>query len=236
MRRLVLKRKSRKAVQRRHLITKQHTASPISEQYRTIRTNIQFSTVDEQLRTLMVTSSSPGEGKTTTATNLAVIFAQEGKKVLLVDTDMRRPTVHYTFSLANTYGLTSVLTKQIELADAVQTSDVENLSILTSGPIPPNPAELLNTKAMDEFFQTAKDEFDLVLFDSPPVLAVTDAQILANKCDGTILVVSSGSTEEEQALKAKELLVSAKGKILGVVLNKRKMKRTDAYSYYYGLN
>lgn len=217
------------------LITKYHSNSLVSEQYRTIRTNIQFSTVDKELKTLIVTSSVPNEGKSTTIANLAVTFAQEGKKVLLVDTDMRKPTLHYTFDLTNTFGLTSVLTKQIDLTEAVVDSGVENLSVLTCGPVPPNPAELLNSKAMDEFFASALESFDLILFDSPPVLAVTDAQILANKCDGTIFIVSSGSTEKEQALKAKELLLSAQGNILGVVLNNKKSTSNDTY-YYYGMN
>ena len=218
---------------KRKLITKLSPKSPISEQYRTIRTNIQFSSIDKEVRSLIVTSSGPGEGKSTTIANLAVVFAQQGKTVLLVDTDMRKPTVHYTFNLTNTFGLTNVLTKQTGLMEAVNRSDEKNLFVLTSGPIPPNPAELMGSKAMDEFLETAYQEFDLVLFDTPPVLAVTDAQILANRCDGTILVVSSGKTEIEQATKAKELLLAANAKILGVVLNNKKMKENQYY-YYYG--
>lgn len=131
--------------------------SPISEQYRTIRTNVQFSTVDEEVKTLMVTSSGPGEGKSTTVANLAVVFAQQGKKVLLVDADMRKPTAHYTFNMSNVYGLTSVLTKQATLINAVEESQENNLFILTSGPIPPNPAELLSSKAMEQFFLDAQE-------------------------------------------------------------------------------
>ncbi|WP_342433994.1 CpsD/CapB family tyrosine-protein kinase [Neobacillus sp. FSL H8-0543] len=207
--------------------------SPISEQYRTIRTNVQFSTVDEEVKTLMVTSSGPGEGKSTTVANLAVVFAQQGKKVLLVDADMRKPTAHYTFNMSNVYGLTSVLTKQATLINAVEESQENNLFILTSGPIPPNPAELLSSKAMEQFFLDAQEFFDLVIFDTPPLLAVTDAQILANKCGGTILVISSGKTENEMALKAKELLDTAQSKLLGVVLNNKKIENTNYY-YYYG--
>lgn len=230
---LALKKKPRKFDKRRKLITKQDPKSPISEQYRTIRTNIQFSTVDKDVRTIMVTSSGPGEGKSTTVANLAVTFAQQGKKVLLVDTDMRKPTMHYTFSLTNTFGLTSVLTKQISLIDAIEDGGVDNLFILTSGPIPPNPSELLSSRAMNEFLIQSLEGFDLILFDTPPVLAVTDAQILANKCDGTMLVISSGKTENEQAVKAKELLLAAQAKIIGVVLNNKKIDNTNHY-YYYG--
>lgn len=233
MRRLALKKGSAKFNHKRKLVTKHDPKSPISEQYRTIRTNIQFSTIDEDVRTLLVTSSGPGEGKSTTAANLAVVFAQQGKKVLLVDTDMRKPTVHYTFNMTNTYGLTSVLTKKVELNEAVQQGDSETPSVLGSGPIPPNPAELLSSKAMIDFLKTALDEYDLLIFDTPPVLVVTDAQILANKCDGTLLVVSSETTEKEAAIKAKDLLLSAQAKILGVVLNNKKAEKTTNY-YYYG--
>jgi len=210
--------------------------SPISEQYRTIRTNIQFSSVDEEVKSLMVTSAGPGDGKSTTTANLAVVFAQQGKRVLLVDADLRKPTVHYTFNLTNTFGLTSVLSKQASLENAVNKTDIDNLFVLTSGPIPPNPAELLGSKAMEQFFDDALNKvFDLILFDTPPLLAVTDAQILSNKCDGTVLVVSSGKTEKEQVIKAKELLDAAQSRLLGVVLNNKKIEN-NSYYYYYGTN
>jgi protein-tyrosine kinase len=230
-----LARSNRKQIQtmERSLITANNPKSPISEQYRTIRTNIQFSFVDQTMRSLIVTSPGPGEGKSTTTANLAVTFAQQGKKVLLIDADMRKPTVHYTFRLNNIIGLTNVLTQSSNLHSAYQETEIENLFVLTSGPIPPNPAELLGSKAMEKFLEEVYNQFDLVIFDTPPVLAVTDAQILANKCDGTVLVVSSGKTEIEAAVKAKELLLSANGKLLGVVLNKKKQKQGQYY-YYYG--
>lgn len=207
--------------------------SAISEQYRTIRTNIQYSSVDDELRTLVVTSSVPGEGKSTTVANLAVVFAQQGKKVLLVDADLRRPTIHYTFNVNNIYGFTTVLTKQKTFIETILETDEENLYILTSGPIPPNPAELLSSKSMEHFIEEAKQEFDIVLFDTPPILAVADPQILANQCEGSILVVFSEKTEIDQAKKAKELLGNAQGKFLGVVMNNKKMTK-DSYYYYYG--
>lgn len=181
----------------------------------------------------MITSAGPGEGKSTTAANLAITFAQQGKKVLLIDADLRKPTVHYTFRLNNYVGLTNVLTNSAELLAACQETQVEHLSVLTSGPIPPNPAELLGSKAMEHCLQEVYRHFDLVIFDTPPVLAVTDAQILSNKCDGTVLVVASGKTEMEAAVKAKELLLAANAKVLGVVLNQKKQKEGEYY-YYYG--
>jgi len=217
----------------RQLITMDNPRSPITEQYKTLRTNIEFSSVDQEYKTILVTSSSPAEGKSTTVANLAVTFAQQGKNVLLIDADLRKPTVHYTFNLKNVKGLTNVLTKQATLTDAVQSTEIDHLSILTCGPIPPNPAELLGSEAMSQFIESAKTVYDVVLFDTPPVLAVADAQILANRVDGSILVVASGSTEQDVARKSKDLLVSAKAKIIGAVLNRKKAKDSQYY-YYYG--
>ncbi len=231
---MALKKKKQAAGNnKRKLVTFFAPKSPISEQYRTIRTNIEFSSVDEDIQTIMITSAGPGAGKSTTAANLAVVFAQQEKKVLLIDADLRKPTVHYTFNLTNTFGLTSILSKQMQLIEAVDESEIENLGILTSGPVPPNPAELLGSKAMDQFIAEAKEHFDVIIFDTPPMLAVTDAQILGNKCDGSILVVYSGKTVMEEAAKAKELISTTKSKLLGVVLNHKKLQSTDYY-YYYG--
>ncbi|WP_106406383.1 CpsD/CapB family tyrosine-protein kinase [Bacillus marinisedimentorum] len=227
------KRANIRELKQRSLIAHHDKKSPISEQYRTIRTNIEFASIDEDLRTIMVTSSGPGEGKSTTAANVATVFAQQGKKVLLIDGDMRKPTVHYTFQLQNMYGLSNVLTGQKEITEAVNFSEVTDLFILTCGPIPPNPAELMGSRNMQRFLEEAKGIYDLIIFDTPPVLAVTDAQILANQCDGTILVTSSGKTEIEAAQKAKDLLEHAKGKLLGVVLNNKPQQQGNYY-YYYG--
>lgn len=217
----------------RSLISLKQPKSPISEQYRTIRTNIQFSSVDREIRSIVVSSTGPGEGKSTTAANLAVVFAQQGKRVLLVDADLRKPTVHYTFRVENIYGLTRVLMRQVSLTDAVQPSDLEHLDILPSGPIPPNPAELLGSKHMEEFLEEAKAKYDVVIMDTPPVLVVTDAQVLTNRVDASLLVVSSGKTDKDGALKAKELLNAGKGKLIGVVLNGVDQKDSQHY-YYYG--
>lgn len=218
---------------KRHLIAKKDPKSPITEQYRTIRTNIQYASVDQAIRSIVVTSTGPMEGKSTTTANLAVVFAQQGKKTLLIDADLRKPTAHYTFQLPNTVGLTSVLTKQAELMDAVHMTDVENLFVLTSGPIPPNPAELLASVSMEYLLKEAYNLYDFILFDTPPVLTVTDAQVLANLVDGSILVTSSGTTDRDSAIKAKELLSNANAKLLGAVLNNKKVDKSTHYYYYY---
>jgi len=217
----------------RKLITKEQPKSPISEQYRTIRTNIAFSMVDQELQTLICTSSNPSEGKSTTIANLAITFAQQGKKVLFIDADLRKPTVHYHFQIDNRNGLTSVLTKHISLEEAIILTEIENLWILPSGIIPPNPAELLGSKAMKDVIDKATNLFDMIIFDAPPVLAVADAQILGNICDGALLVVRSNNTEKEELQKAKGLLDKANVNIIGTVLNGVEQKDTSYY-YYYG--
>ncbi|MDW4508263.1 CpsD/CapB family tyrosine-protein kinase [Priestia megaterium] len=220
---------------KRRLLAHNSPKDPVAEQYRTIRTNIQFSNVDQDIKTIVLTSSGAEEGKSTTSSNLATVYAQQGLKVLLIDADLRKPTGHYTFRLENHIGLTNVLTRQSTLTQAVQESEIPHLSVLTSGPIPPNPSELLASSQMAELLKEMKEQFDMIIFDTPPILAVADAQILANQVDGTILVVSSGKTEKDAALKSKELLSNAQGKLLGVVLNNRKVEEGNYY-YYYGQN
>lgn len=233
-----LSRKFRKTISdltQRSLITHNNPKSPISEQYRTIRTNIQFASVDKEFKTLMVTSSGPGEGKSTTAANLGVVLAQQGKRVLLIDGDLRKPTVHYTFKVSNIYGVTNVLTRQMLLKDTVVKTKIPDLDVLPSGPVPPNPSELINSKSMDNLIEEAQGLYDYILFDTPPVLAVTDGQLLSSKVDGVILVVSSGKTEVEAAIKARDLLLHAKAKVIGSVLNAKDISN-DNYYYYYGVN
>ena len=220
-------------MKQRMLITHLNPKSPIAEQYRTIRTNIDFSLADRNLRSLVVTSSGPGEGKSMTTANLAVVMAQQGRKVLLVDADLRKPTVHYTFRLINTEGLSNLLTKRAKLTDVLTKTDVDNLYVITSGPIPPNPAELLSSRAMHDFMTEALGIFDIIIFDTPPLLAVTDAQILSSQVDGTVLVVASGKTEKDAALEARDLLQKSQARILGVVLNRQPIKNSRYY-YYYG--
>ncbi len=218
----------------RKIVVATNPKSINSEQYRTIRTNINFSMPDQELRTLLVTSASPSEGKSTTASNIAAVFSQEGKKVLLVDADMRKPTTHHTFKIRNTHGLSSILTRQCEVHEAVQPTDIENLYILPSGPIPPNPAELLASKNMEAVKTRLLEDYDLLVFDTPPILSVADAQIVSNKTDGTVLVINTGKSQKESALKAKELLEAAKANVLGVILNNFKIEDSHYYYYYYG--
>jgi len=224
---------SRSTNKQRPLIAYTNPKSPISEAYRTLRTNIQFSAIDEELRTIMVTSAGPSEGKTTTIVNLAITYAQAEKKVVLVDADLRKPTLHHTFGVSNRLGLTSVLAGQSQLADVVKSSDVPRLDLLTSGPIPPNPSEILASKRMNALLEQLSQEYDTVLIDSPPALAVTDAQIISTRCDGVLLVVDSGKVKREAAMKAKANLEHVQARILGVVLNNIDRRHGEAYYYYY---
>ncbi|MCZ8537245.1 CpsD/CapB family tyrosine-protein kinase [Paenisporosarcina quisquiliarum] len=218
----------------RKVITRSNPKSFVSEQYKTLRTNINFSMPKNELQTILVTSSSPGEGKSTTSSNLAVVFAQEGKRVVLVDADMRKPTAHYTFHVTNTLGLSNLLTRQSSIEETVKETGVQGLDIITSGPIPPNPAELLTSISMDLLIPELKKRYDIILFDAPPTLSVTDAQVLSNKCEGTIFVVNSKETNKDNAVKAKELLISAKAHILGVVINNFELNKDQNYYQYYG--
>ncbi|MGX7150920.1 CpsD/CapB family tyrosine-protein kinase [Enterococcus ureasiticus] len=215
------------------LITLADKSSPISEQYRTIRTNIQYAMVDRDLKTLVITSSGPSEGKSTTSANLAIVFANSGKRVLLVDADMRKPTVAKTFSLDNVRGLSTLLgSRETVLHQVVQSSGVDNLFLITSGPKPPNPSELLDSRRMKELMVELKQQYDLVIFDLPPVVAVTDAQIVSSKSDGTILVVRENVSKRDSLLKAKNLLELVDANILGVVYNGS--KNIADQGYYYG--
>ncbi|OMF32592.1 capsular biosynthesis protein [Paenibacillus sp. FSL H8-0548] len=221
---------------KRQLITITNPRSPISESYRALRTNIEFSSIDEKLQVIMVSSAGPGEGKSTTITNLAVTFAQSEKKVVLIDADLRKPTAHHTFSISNRYGLSSVVSQQCSLEESIQLTNVPNLDVVTSGPIPPNPAEMMNSKRMTLILERLRQLYDIVLIDTPPLLAVTDAQIVAAKSDGVLLVVDQGKVKRDIASKAVKSLESVNAHILGVVLNNVKRKANEeAYYYYYGV-
>ncbi|WP_305037308.1 CpsD/CapB family tyrosine-protein kinase [Solibacillus palustris] len=214
----------------RNLITFSDTKSIISEQFRTIRANITFSMPDQELKTILVTSSTPGEGKSTNVANLGVVFAQEGKRVLIIDGDLRKPTLHHTFKTFNKVGLSNVIAKKATINEAIQETFIFGLHVLTSGPIPPNPAELLSSKSMDALILDVKRDFDIVIIDAPPLLSVSDAQILANKCDGTVLIVNTGVVEKEAVRKANVILSNSQSIIIGVVLNNYV---TPKHQHYY---
>lgn len=217
-----------------NLITLSSPKSPISEAYRTLRTNILFSSIDEQIRTIMVASAQSGEGKTTTISNLAIAYAQEGKKVLLIDGDLRKPSLHKIFTVSNHTGLTSVLSNQSELQDVITETPIEHLHVITSGPVPPNPSEMLSSRKMKTVLEEMKEIYDVILFDTPPVLAVTDALIVSSLCDGVILVVNSSKVKKDLVKKAKANLEIANTRIFGVVLNNVKLGKENPYYYYYG--
>ncbi|NLM66902.1 MAG: CpsD/CapB family tyrosine-protein kinase [Enterococcus sp.] len=215
------------------LITLVDPSSPVSEQYRTIRTNLQFaSSIDRRLQTMVITSSGPGEGKSTTSANLAIVFAKAGQRVLLVDADMRKPTVYKTFQLSNNIGLSTLLSTNESIIEAVQQTMVDNLSVLPSGPKPPNPSELLGSQRMNQVINELKQSFDIVIFDMPPIVTVTDAQIMASKVDGTLLIVRENITNKESLSKAKELLKLVNAHVLGTVYNGAKQTKDQSYYYY----
>lgn len=228
------KKKSIETADRPGLVVLNKPSSVVSEQFRTVRTNIQFSMIDETLKTIVVTSAGPASGKSTVAANLAATFASDEKKVLLVDSDLRKPTVHKTFKVRNNDGLTTLLTdRNAHLENVIYRTHSDGLYILTSGAIPPNPAELLASKRMEEIKQEMLDYFDLIIFDMPPLLAVTDAQVMASKTDGVLFIIPKGQVNKEEIFKAKDLLEKVQANVLGAVLN-RVDKSDDNYYYYYG--
>ncbi|WP_461207726.1 CpsD/CapB family tyrosine-protein kinase [Clostridium sp. DL1XJH146] len=220
------------------LIVKEDPKSIAAEAFRTLRTNIQYSSIDNDKKTILVTSAGPGEGKSTTLCNLALTLAKAEKKVLILDCDMRKPSVHKKMRLSNKEGLSNYLAGEVELNDIIQIFD-RNVYVVTSGSVPPNPSEILSSRKMKAFIEEAKDEYDHILIDTPPVIAVTDAQVLAPIVDGVILVVASKQAEKEAVVQAKELLEKVGANVLGAVLNKADMNSKKGYGYsnyyyYYG--
>lgn len=207
--------------------------SVVSEAFRVLRTNLQFSSVDKPLKRIMVTSSVPQEGKSTVISNLALSMASAGNKVLLVDADLRRPNIYKIFLLENYKGLSNLLAEDLPLESVVNETKFENFHIITSGPVPPNPAEMLGSQKMKKFLESVSTMYDMVLIDSPPVNSVADASILSALVDGVILVVEAGKTEREAAAVAVDQLRKVNARILGVVLNKVEQQKGGGYYYYY---
>lgn len=213
------------------LIVDKNSKSIVSEAYRTLRTNIQYSSFDKEIKTILITSSEAGEGKSITTGNLALSLANDSKRVILIDCDLRKPTVHKKFKISNVSGLSEVLVGKKSLTDSIHKYN-EKLHILTSGKIPPNPSEMLGSKLMSRLLAELKDVYDYVILDTPPVLAVTDSQILSTKVDGTILVVRAGVTKEDRVIEAKNALDKVKANIIGTVLNRVERSRNKYYYYY----
>jgi capsular exopolysaccharide synthesis family protein len=206
------------------LIAVSEPRSPISEAYRTLRTNLDFASLDQDLKTIAVTSAGTGEGKSTTLANLGVVSAQAGRKVVLVDADLRRPSLHTVFGLTNEAGLTTMMMDESSLAaPPLQETGIEGLLVLTSGPLPPNPADLLGSRRMEEVIGALANEADQVFFDTPPVVAVTDAAVLATKVDGVLLIISAGKTRREQARTAVHRLEQINARLVGTVLTNTEM-------------
>ncbi|TDG00302.1 CpsD/CapB family tyrosine-protein kinase [Paenibacillus piri] len=213
------------------ILMQTHPDSAAAEAYRTLRINIDFAIAERGIKTIAVTSVQQDEGKTTTALNLAVAYARAGKKVLLVDADFRKPAVHRAFGNSNGFGLADGLIRQRPLDGLIQASGIDNLSIITTGPAPSSPSEMLASDKLDELLAELKRGYDMVLIDTPPSLGLIDAKIVASKCDGVLLVVEYRKVKRAAAKRVKDELTNVKAHVLGVVFNKINSK--DAEAYYY---
>lgn len=220
----------------RILIHQINPQSSIAEQYRDIRTNIQFSKAQTELKSLIITSATKEEGKSTTVANMAVSFAELGKKVLLIDADLRRPTVHFTFEMNNLKGFSNILVERVIDWKFIMKSQIKNLSILTSGPIPPNPAKLLDSTFLEYCFNEFSERYDLILIDCPPILAVSDTKLLLNSASASVLVIDIEKAERKVVLKADAILKNSKATYLGVVINNLNKEMSDYSDYNYYSN
>ena len=222
-----------KIITEKNKIVLKEKMSPASEAYRTLRTNLRFLSPDQPLKSILVTSSAPQEGKSITLCNLGITLAQTGNKVLLIDSDFRHLSLHKIFNLQKSLGLTAFLTKKAEIESIIQKTEIENLSIICGGKTPPNPSELLDSQKMKGFVEEAKSHFDIILYDSPPLVGISDAAILAGLVDGVIQIVRSGKTPRDLALLGKEILTNAGVKTIGIVLNDVNIHSGNYYYYYY---
>lgn len=202
-----------------------------AESYRTLRTNIQYSHIDKEIKSILITSACPKEGKSTVSGNLALSFALNGKKVIIIDCDLRKPSIHKKFNLSNLCGFSEVMIGKERLDDTIQEYN-SNLHILTSGKIPPNPSEMINSNTMSNLLEELKGKYDIIIIDSAPLEAVTDGQILSAKVDGTILVMKAGESKIQLVMDAKNLLNKVGANIVGIVIN-QVCKEKNKYYYYY---
>jgi capsular exopolysaccharide synthesis family protein len=218
----------------RYLVVDKQPHATVSEQFRTIRTNIMYSSVNRDIRSVLFTSDMASTGKSTVAANMAVAYAQAGKKTLLLDADLRRPTSHETFRVDNRAGLSTLIVNDLLIEDVIKATEFEKLDLITSGPIPPNPAELLSASKLDSIMLRLMTHYDMVIIDSPPVLSVTDGQLLSKNADGVIMVTNVENNSRERLNDAKDLLNKAGANIIGIVLNGRspEYKKDNQYYYY----
>lgn len=203
-----------------------------AEAYKSIRSSLQYISVDNPIKTIAITSSLPGEGKSTISGNLALSLAEAGKKVMLIDCDLRRPSIHRKFVCSNKYGLTDVLLNMDIYKEAVYEFNPK-LFILTAGQIPPNPCEILASSTFERFIKNISIDFDYIIMDTPPVLAVSDAKVVAAKADGTLIIVRQGKVKEKQLLKTYEELISVKARVVGTILNACDKGKNQYYYYNY---
>jgi polysaccharide biosynthesis transport protein len=221
------------AVRNSELYVLENPTSTVSECMRTIRTNLLFMDSQRQLKSLLVTSAAPREGKTLTCINLGITMALSGERVLIIDSDLRRPRVHKVFNLLNDRGFSNMLIDaEVEPDEVTRQTELETLDLLCSGPLPPNPAELLQTPAFKRTLNRLLEEYDRVIFDSPPVVPVTDAQIIGQQIDGTVLVVRAQQTNREILRRAVELLTAVKVNLVGALLNDVDISQ-EVYGHYY---
>jgi capsular exopolysaccharide synthesis family protein len=217
----------------RDLHMHRHPNSSVAECCRAIRTNLLFMSPDKPFRTMLVSSSGPREGKSTAVISLGVTMAQSGSRVLIVDTDMRRPRLHKAFGVPNDLGVSSLVVGEGSLDAAVKSTEVANLFVLPCGPIPPNPAELLHTGAFKDLLKSVSAKFDRVILDSPPIGPLTDAVILGTQVDGVVLVLKAGETSREMVKRTARALIDVKARMFGVVLNQADLADPRYGQYYY---
>ena len=214
-------------------VIEENPKSIAAESYKTLRTNVKYSSYGESFKSLLITSANPQEGKSTTAGNLALSFVQDGKKVILIDCDLRKPSIHKKFMISNEIGVSETILEISKISEVTQRHS-SGLDIITSGKIPPNPSEMLDSENMKKLLEKLKEQYDCIIIDAPPILAVTDAQILARQTEGVIFVIQSGITKKKQIIRARNLLDKVKANIIGTVLNNVDMRTArEEYYYYY---